>query len=163
MLRRVLAKVYSEAKYILISFLAFISLIIFSAWLPNLALVKVIPIGLITALPSTLGSIQFVYLILVAVLFGISLSFSIYYLKHSSLLEIKSFGGLVLAVLGLGCASCGSLILTPILGVAAGGFLASLPLDGGEFAILGIGLMLWSLYSLAQKIDRPYQWQNLKM
>jgi len=171
MVWRVFKKVYGEGRYFMISGLAFLFLILLAAWVPNLGLVKVIPIGLIMALPSTLGLVQFIYLLIIAVLFAISLSFSIFYIHVSRLSSPDSIHriedpryhkwyrdllGLVLAVLGLGCASCGSLILTPILGLAAGGLLAALPLGGGEFAVLGIGLMLWSLYVLIKKIDQPY-------
>lgn len=156
MFARVFNKVFGEAKYVAISILAFVVLVVFLAWLPNLALVKIIPIGLVLALPQSIGWPQFVFLLIVAILFGISLSFSIYYLKHSRLSGLTSLSGLLFALLGVGCASCGSLILTPILGIAAGGFIAALPFRGGEFAVLGLALMLWSLYSLVKKIDNPY-------
>ncbi|HEY4493288.1 MAG TPA: hypothetical protein VJB98_01575 [Candidatus Paceibacterota bacterium] len=160
MILRVIKRVFGETRYFFISLFAFLILIVLAAWLPNLALVKVIPLGLISALPSTLGLIQFAYLLIVSMLFSISLSFSIYYIKHSGLLARRSLGvggsGLVLAVLGLGCASCGSLVLTPVLGLAAGGFLAFLPLRGFEIAGLGLTLLAYSFYNLARKIDNPY-------
>ncbi|MEK7535407.1 MAG: hypothetical protein AAB590_00105 [Patescibacteria group bacterium] len=161
MLLRVFKKVFSDPIYILYSLFAAVFVVAIIVFAINFRLIAVVWsftffLSLFTTLPSVLGFNQFLYLVIVAMLFSISLSLSIYYLKHSRLSNLSSLSGLVVAILGLGCSSCGSLILTPILGLAAGGLLATLPLRGGEFAILGVVLLLWSLYTLIKKIDQPY-------
>ncbi|KND51838.1 MAG: hypothetical protein ABA06_01095 [Parcubacteria bacterium C7867-001] len=64
--------------------------------------------------------------------------------------------GMVSAFIGIGCASCGSLLLSaliPILGIGA--FVSILPLGGLEFSILGVVLLLVSIYLLLMQIAKP--------
>ncbi len=59
----------------------------------------------------------------------------------------------VLTLLGLGCASCGALILTSLLSFfGAAGILTILPLHGGEFQILAFVLVLVSLHIFVKKM-----------
>ena len=152
---RVFKKVFRQLKYILISLFAFLVLIVLAAWLPNLALVKIIPFGLVTALPTTLGP-YFYYLLLVALLFGVNVSLSICYFKQAGKMNVSGLGGIVVSLFGLGCASCGSLILAPILGTAIAGGIPFLPFGGLEISILGVVLLIWSMHVLVKKIDQPY-------
>lgn len=58
--------------------------------------------------------------------------------------------GTVLAVLGSGCASCGSVLLTGVLSLfGIGGILKSLPLAGGEVLLLSIAIGTLSMYWIA--------------
>ena len=64
--------------------------------------------------------------------------------------------GITSGVVGMGCAACGSFLLTSMLSfVGASGILAFLPLGGGEFGILGVILLGISLYMTAKKIQNP--------
>ncbi len=64
--------------------------------------------------------------------------------------------GTLLALFGSGCASCGALLFGSALPFVGGGaLLALLPLEGGEFAILGTVLLvvaLWRLYRATKVI-----------
>ena len=63
---------------------------------------------------------------------------------------------IVSGVLGMGCAACGSFLLTSIFSLFGASWLLSyLPLDGGEFGILGVILLAVSLYLTAKKIQNP--------
>lgn len=67
-----------------------------------------------------------------------------------------SGAGMVSAFIGIGCASCGSLLLTaliPFLGIGA--FVSILPFGGAEFSVLGIALLLVSAYLLLKHIAKP--------
>ncbi len=121
------------------------------------------------------------YTIAVATLFGINLAMVVYSLKRTSLrasfAEVatkaeqgfggrtrvgpsgQSFaagvGGIASGALGIGCAACGSFILTAVLSsVGAAGALAILPLRGGEFGILGVLLLSLSISRTAQHIKK---------
>lgn len=62
----------------------------------------------------------------------------------------------VLGMFGVGCASCGSVIISGLLGAgAAAGFLGFFPLNGQEFGIVSIALLLVSLGWLSRKFADP--------
>ena len=63
--------------------------------------------------------------------------------------------GTIAGVLGLGCAACGSLFATALLSSIAGAGVVSLPFDGFVFQIVGIGLLLFSIFQLARAINKP--------
>ncbi|HQU09423.1 MAG TPA: hypothetical protein PLV25_05630, partial [Opitutales bacterium] len=66
------------------------------------------------------------------------------------------FLGIASGVLGMGCAACGSFLLTSLLSLFGASWLLSyLPLAGGEFGILGVILLAVSLYMTAKKIQNP--------
>jgi len=67
-----------------------------------------------------------------------------------------SLVGMITGLLGVGCASCGSVILSSVFGVGAtAGFIGVLPLRGSEFGLLGVALLLWANYSIALKVQQP--------
>ena len=67
-----------------------------------------------------------------------------------------SIGGVVSGVLGIGCAACGTFVLTSVLAlVGAGGLVTLLPLAGQEFGFLGAGLLLVANYLLLKKLSQP--------
>ncbi|MBU1202784.1 hypothetical protein KKH39_01945 [Patescibacteria group bacterium] len=98
-------------------------------------------------------------LFFVAILTGINLSMFIFYLKRRIKLE-KSVGtgffGIVIGLLGVGCASCGSVVLSSLFGyTAVTGFLGILPFKGKEIGFVGLALLLTSIYLIADKIQNP--------
>lgn len=102
------------------------------------------------------------FLVLLVVLFGINVALLIYYTKRSRQVSatrsasILSVGGLLSAFLGVGCAACGSVILTAGLGLLGlGGLLAFLPLHGAEFSVIGVLLLCLSNWYLLKKITGP--------
>ena len=98
-------------------------------------------------------------IISLALLVGINVSCVVFYLKRQTkVLKAAGAGGLGLAIglLGAGCGSCGSIILASIFGLTAAlGFISFLPFKGLEFGLLGIVLILISIYLLAKKINQP--------
>ncbi len=101
-------------------------------------------------------------LVITAVLFGINVAFLAYYIRRrqqkakNTSTHLASIGGLISAALGIGCAACGSIVLTAALGLfGSGGLILLLPLHGSEFGVLGIILLLWSINNLANRINDP--------
>lgn len=94
-----------------------------------------------------------------ALLAGINASVLAHYFKKRIPLQ-RAMGvstvGILGSFLGIGCASCGSLLLISLLGLStAGGFIRLLPLRGMEFGIASILILLFSLFIIARKIESP--------
>ncbi|MBT4516601.1 MAG: hypothetical protein HOC78_01785 [Candidatus Komeilibacteria bacterium] len=106
---------------------------------------------------STLWSQWLVFL--VSILAGINFSMLIFYLKRKIKLERSvgtGFVGIIIGIFGVGCASCGSVVLSSIFGyTAVTNFLGILPFHGIEIGVLGLMLLLLSIYLLASKIQNP--------
>jgi hypothetical protein len=98
----------------------------------------------------------------VALLFGINSALFVFYIRKMRHLNgvrsmsAASFGGLMSGFFGIGCASCGSVIIVALFGqLGAGAFIATLPYGGYEFSILAIAILSYTTYRLAQKIKQP--------
>lgn len=92
-------------------------------------------------------------LVVVAVALGINVAMVTYHFREHGL-SLQQGGtsavGAVLGALGAGCAACGSAILLGLLSlVGISTSLLWLPLDGLEFAVLALGVVLLSTYWLA--------------
>lgn len=167
--------VISKPYYLLLA--AVVALIVFSlsVWLPNLPLIFIVIkssslMEVLSLLFSLYGAISTnftftsaLYTILIAALFGVNVSLLTYYIRKmrgafSGLRStgVAGIGGLISGVFGIGCAACGTFIFTSVLTMfGIGGLLAYLPFGGEEFGFLGVGLLLFSAYSLTKKINAP--------
>lgn len=166
-------EVFSRPSYIFLSIFIFISVLVFAIWLPNVRFLAHTAtsdifttsqkVGIIS---STLGGLQTnfsllsIFLtVLVAFLFAINSSFLVFYLLRAARLSKEAgigTSGFILGMIGIGCASCGSVILSAFFGIGAtAAFVGILPLKGQEFAILSILLFSVSIYLLAEKIKDP--------
>jgi len=146
-----------------------------AVWLPNIPLISKV---LFTSVPvyekvallfSLYGSIQTNFSLLsvlvilaVALLSGLQIALLIFFLRKVTLnkstlnLSALGFGGLISGLFGVGCAACGTLILTSGLTFfGATSLLTLLPLGGGEFGLLGVFLLSLSIYFLTKKITEP--------
>jgi hypothetical protein len=97
--------------------------------------------------------VQTVVLVLTAALIGVELAVATYHFREHDLSVGQGSGslaGVVLGTLGAGCAACGSAVLAGVLSLfGASGVLLALPLDGLEFAVLAVVVLILSLYWLA--------------
>jgi predicted membrane-bound spermidine synthase len=170
----VFKKVFSQAKYVVLSSAIAGVVFAFAVWLPNFKLISKIAfdasISMVEKLNfifSLFGSIQTnftivsaTYTIIIAILFGINISLLVYYIHRRGPAvdgsgASLSLGGLVSGIFGIGCATCGSFILTSLLGLfgAAGSF-ALLPFGGEECGFLGVGLLIMSTYWTTKNINK---------
>lgn len=110
-------------------------------------------VGLYPWVGSAYTPVQSVLLTVTAALVGVDVALLSYHLREHQLSVREGSGGLtgvVLGTLGAGCAACGSAVLTGVLSLfGAGSVLALLPLDGLEFAVLAIIVLVLSIYWLA--------------
>jgi len=168
-------QVFSSIRYLAIAGITAFAVFVLSAWLPNLGLVWQIVTSSTASiadkfsiLTGLLGSIQTnftafsaSYTIAIAILFGINAAMVVYYFRQRRQFfkqsgAATSFGGLVSGMFGIGCAACGTLVLSPFISlIGAGGLIAVLPFGGQEFGMLGVGILGFSIFLTAKKIQDP--------
>jgi len=167
-------KVFNNPKYVALSVAVIIAVIAFAAWLPNLHLItRTMTSSTMTLwqktnlLTSLLGSLQTNFTplsrtvtFISAGLAGMQVSLLIYYLRQTARLQ-QSMGmsalGVATSILGVGCASCGSVVLTSFIGFgSATAVLDFLPFRGQEFGFLGIGILLFAISLTIRKINQPF-------
>ena len=93
--------------------------------------------------------------LLIAVAFGMNAALVFHYMRERVRIDRAagaSAAGIVIGLLGVGCAACGSVVLTSLLGL---GFVAALPFNGLEFAWLGLLVIFASTFMIAKKIVEP--------
>lgn len=97
------------------------------------------------------GLAQGVLLLLVAALAGVDIAMAVYHVREHDLSAASgsSLVGVVFGTLGAGCAACGSAVLAGVLALFGLGTLTVLPLDGLEFALLGLVAVVLSIHWLA--------------
>ena len=171
----VLAKVFRKPAYSILALATSITVFALAVWLPNFSLLVWImghpgislaqkfdlPISLLGSIATNFTLLSASYTMAIAILFGINIAMMVFYLRRR-VAAVKSSGvtmgflGLVSGALGMGCAACGSLLLTSGLSLlAASSILAWLPLGGSEFGILGVILLMISIYIIAKQIQNP--------
>lgn len=98
--------------------------------------------------------------VLMSLLFGLNVALLVFYIRMMRgsgavvrTVKTLSVTGLVSGFFGIGCAVCGSVILTSLLGLfGATSLLIFLPLHGEEFSFLALGLLGYSLVVLLRRI-----------
>lgn len=176
----VLLKVFSRPAYATLAIAIAVSVFSFAVWLPNWRLIFTViaspsvsfteAVGVIFGLYLSIGTnftiVSASYTIVIAILFGINVALLIYYVSvRKGTFQGKGgafgVGGLISGIFGIGCAACGTFILTAVLAlVGAGGIIAFLPLGGEEFGILGVILIGYATYWTAKKIQEPLVCDN---
>ena len=158
---KVLAKVYANKYYILLSALAVGILPVATALAGNWKLVIELGrwqfvLNLVEALPYTIGWPSLIYLILTSLLFAFDLALAVYYFRRRGRVHAGGVGVAMLSLLGLGCAACGSLVVLPLLGTLAVGSSAFFTSVLAQVPFVAIVILIWSIYNLDRKIDNPY-------
>lgn len=168
-------QVFRNPAYSTIAGILAVAAFLFSVWLPNFGLIgevvqsSSISLGAkINFLASLIGGIKTNfsilsagYIVLISGLFGVNVAMIIYYLRQKRTLVSKQelavgAGGIASGVLGIGCAACGSFLLSGALSLGiASSAVAILPLKGGEFRIVSMALLSASLYLIGRKITEP--------
>lgn len=110
-------------------------------------------VGMYPGFGPAYTAVQSLVLVTTGALVGVNLALLSYHVREHrvSIRDGSSgLGGVVLGTLGAGCAACGSAVLAGVLSlVGAGSVLTLLPLDGLEFALAALVLVVLSIYWLA--------------
>jgi hypothetical protein len=119
-------------------------------------------LSLYGSLWTNMSVVQVLYLMAISLLFGLNITLLAYYIRRrqggqkSTSLNITSAAGMLSAMFGLGCIACGSVVLTAIFGLAgASAIIAFLPWHGTEFGVVGIGLLVISIWYMLKRINDP--------
>lgn len=146
---------------------------VLQAWLPNLGLIwSVVTAGDVALadkarfLWASLGAIGTnftvwgaVLAITVALLFGLNVAFTVHFVRQRlAARQVTGLGvtGLLAAVFGVGCASCGAVVLSFLVGTgAAASIVGLLPLGGHEFNLLAVAALAAALAATVRKLARP--------
>ncbi len=105
----------------------------------------------ITVLSATL-------IVIVSLVFGVNIALLLYSFRRGQQSKLSAgagtFGGLLTAVFGAGCASCGTYLLGATLAsLGASGLLSFLPLGGQEFLLGSIVLLTASVVWVSKSIQ----------
>jgi hypothetical protein len=173
---RILKRVFSELRYAVLAGGIAVMVLSASLLLPNSAVITQVfstnGLSLWTKLSfffTLYGTLSTNYsllsagnLLLVSILFGMNIALLVYYIRRQQIASanvtahVTSISGLVSGLLGIGCAACGSVILTGLLGAfGASGILLFLPFHGAEFGLIGVFFLLLSIRYLIKRIDDP--------
>lgn len=175
MVFQALQRVLQKPSYALLAIVVGAVTFAMAVWMPNLGLIAQIitdtnatvsqkisfPLAFIGSIRTNFTLLSALYTVAIPILFGVNAAMMIYYLKRrvvaaSGIGMNVGFFGMASGILGIGCAACGSFILTSILsGFGAMGALFLLPLRGGEFGILGVILLTVSITLVAHQIQNP--------
>lgn len=179
MIASALAQVFSRGWYVLLAAIIALATFVLITWLGNLGLVWQIAtsqwlpifdkVKILLALIGSIGTNFTVFsaacAVAIVVLFGMNASVLTYSYRERRWLLVEqsgqtftvaSLGGLASGLFGIGCAACGTLLLSPVLTFLGIGTLVTLlPFGGEEFGALGVGLLSLSLIISARRIGQP--------
>ncbi|MBU0613515.1 hypothetical protein KKB10_05925 [Patescibacteria group bacterium] len=170
---RSLKEVFKKPSYIILATAISFVIYVISIWLPSKDLLRLVfdselfnfgerikflwsMFGLIkTNFSITSGTL----VVILSLLGGVNMTLFVFYFKRRVKLQ-KSAGisvlGIIIGFLGIGCASCGSIVLSSFIGFsAAASFIGILPFNGLEFAITGVIVLIISIYLIGSKIQNP--------
>lgn len=180
MVAKVLVITFRHWRYVLLALLVAALLLFIAIWLPNLSFMWYLftdsAFSWATRFSFIGSSLTFLQLnstpasravlFTLIVLAGMNVSLLTYYLRRRLALGREmglSLFGTILGLVGVGCASCGSVVLSSIFGLGAtAGFLALLPLRGLEFGLISIFLLAVSVTLVSRKIiDKETAKENM--
>ncbi len=166
-------EVFGNLRYMGVAFsFSFLAFAV-SLWLHNIVLIKtalfsplftvmdkiLLLIRLLGGISTNVTTLSAVLIILLSLIFGINIAFLLYSVRHksaaTSMYATSSVaGGVLSAVFGTGCASCGVYLLgSAFTSLGASAVLALLPLGGQEFLLLSIALLAISVVWSAKSIQ----------
>ncbi|OIP80205.1 MAG: hypothetical protein COT39_02220 [Parcubacteria group bacterium CG08_land_8_20_14_0_20_48_21] len=167
-------QIFRKPMYTVLALSVACAILVLSLWLPNRSVLwytltaPIFDIGTkLYLITLTLGTYWSTYLspilqimtVLTAILAGINIALVVYYIRvRTRLTRSASIGivGVVSGLLGIGCASCGSVLLSSILGLSATvRMLGFLPFNGLEFGVIGPLLLGASIFIVAYRIASP--------
>jgi len=117
-----------------------------------------ITLSLLGGIGTNFSLLSATYTVAIAVLFGLTVAMIVFSVKQRRGAATRrsialGSGAMLSGALGIGCAACGSLLVSAIVpSLGAAGALTMLPLDGQEFGILSVALLFVSLLLVSKNI-----------
>ncbi len=164
----VIVQIFSKGWYVLLASIIALAAFVLTTWLGNLGLVWQITtsewlsivekarilLALVGSIVTNFTPFSAFSAVATAILFGLNSAVAVYSFRElrasKSLGRTASsaagIGGLLSGLFGIGCAACGTMLISPALAfLGAGTFVTLLPFGGQEFSALGVGLLIISL------------------
>jgi len=167
---RTIIQILTTARSVFVAFGVAASIFALGVWLPNMQLLTILwsssaplvdkimlPVRLLASITTNFTPLSAAYTLVIAILSGVNVALIIELIRTRELFAggaLAGVSGIAAGTLGLGCAACGSLILTALIGTAGASAFAFLPLGGSEFGILGVALVGYSTYLLSKQINK---------
>lgn len=167
-------RVFSRPLYVILALLISVSVFLSIVWTPTIPLaLKILNdhslqgnnLGIVADMfVSSFGDIQLetgVVAAILSMLVGLNATLLSFYIRMFRKAPTKTefaagFIGAISAMLGFGCAACGSIFIMSILSSFAGaGFLSLFPFEGQEFLFGGMILLIISSWLLVRSINKP--------
>ena len=177
MVWRVMKRVFTRPFYVLLTTLVATLTLSVLLLLPNKAVLFSVLLSPVVSLVSKVAFIVSLYgslatnftwltgifVVLISFLFGVNASLLWFYAARARRLSradrtltFTGLGGFVSGLFGIGCAACGTIIFSALLNMLGiAWILTYLPLHGAEFGLIGIMLLLFTMYSLTKRINDP--------
>jgi len=168
----IIKTILSQPVYLVVALTFSLFLFMVATWLPNLDLIKQtitspnfnpsqktrLLLTLFKSIDSNFTPLAKYITLINITLAGLNAGLITYLLKNQLMTHLSmgsSLTGVVASLVGFGCASCGSVILTLVFGLSTSvAVLNLLPLKGQEIGLLGTTGLLVSLYLLTDKLTR---------
>lgn len=162
-------EVYQEKMYLWITFVFGLIFLLMAILITNLKLLNQLFftqgslvlkikafIWLIFGITTNFTPLNIFLAIAIAFLFGMYLALFIFFMrKRQKILGVSKTGffASILGVMGVGCSSCGAILLSMILSTGgAATAISILPFKGGEFSFLSMIILLFSIRALSKNI-----------
>lgn len=165
-------EVFSRPRYVVVALVCSGVALAVSLWLHNVALIKtalfsplftamdkgLLLIRLLGGITTNVTTLSAVLIVVLALIFGINVALLLYSVRHRQAIGMFATGsvagGIISAVFGTGCASCGIYLLgSSLTSLGASTVLAFLPLGGQEFLLLSVALLVISVVWSAKSIQ----------
>lgn len=170
-----LREVFARRRFLILAIAITVGVFLFSVYLPNIGLIRDVVlasdysftakmrlfVALAGSFRTNFTAFNATAVVTTSILIGTNIAMLAHLIaqRRSALRESAAATGVLGAlagILGIGCAACGSVILTSILAsLGASGLLLALPLRGGEFGFVGVALLLVSIALLGKRIRAP--------
>lgn len=171
----VLKRVFREPRYALATTALFASVLSLILLIPYTDIItQVLFSGAtlqtkLTFIFSLYGTLQskftllgMINILLLSLLFAVNVALLVFYIRRRKMvggsvgIQAAGVAGMVAGLFGIGCAACGSVIVTAFLALfSAGGLLLLLPFGGAEFGVFGLVMLLVSIGFLIKRIRDP--------
>jgi len=157
-------RVFMKPRALIITIIVAGAFLAFIALLPNRSLILSLPetysiwdktriiFSLLGSLGTNFSTASLISYIFISILTGMNIALVYDQVRsRTKLHRTNGLGviGVIVGVLGVGCTACGSVILSSLVGLtAASQFIGLLPLNGLEFTITSLVLIMGSTYYL---------------
>lgn len=169
MLISVIKEIYQKRIYLWLTFIFGLMFLLMTVLISNLKLLYQLLftqgpillkaktlIWLTAGITTNFTPVNIFLAVVISFLFGTYLTLFIFFIrKRQKILGVGKTGffGSVLGVMGVGCSSCGAIVLSMILSTGgAATAISLLPLKGSEFAVISLIILSFSIHTLSKNI-----------